>query len=78
MKLKNCPWCGETELDKETDSNGYITGIRCPECGAYKPADVFEEYSPEASNKCAVSAWNRRYVDVDEMAEVIELLTSED
>ena len=71
-----CPFCGCNDLDGEYDGE-YLIAIHCTECGASKSVDVFDEYSAEVSNKLAIKAWNRRYVDVERMEEVIRLFSED-
>lgn len=76
MKLKFCPFCGDTDIYPEYYGE-YITGFHCPKCGAFKPVNLYEEYSPEISNRLARGAWNKRFVDLDEMEFILELMEDE-
>lgn len=71
-----CPFCGCNDLDGEYDGE-YLVAIHCTECGTSKSADVFDEYSAEVNNKLAIEAWNRRYVDIERMEEVIRLFSED-
>lgn len=78
-KMKPCPWCASEDIYTDYDGE-YIVAFHCGFCGATKPVDLLDEYSPQTSNDLAVASWNRRWLDVeniDRMVEAAQFLTEE-
>lgn len=64
--LKPCPFCGSRSVYAEQIGRGGYFNVRCGNCLANIPLS--------GSRGTAVSAWNRRAIDVDALREVVDEL----
>ncbi len=72
MKLKPCPFCGGEAIACRITQEGHPAPFfaRCEECGM--------RTSNKLTSKEAVSAWNRRTVDIDALAIVADSLAAQE
>ncbi len=56
IKIKPCPFCGSSNVQKSVSSGGRATSFRCKSCGAY--VDFWDCGMPTEFE--VVEAWNRR------------------
>lgn len=70
MRLKHCPFCGETErirLYNPVSQSGSLYQIVCDACGALGPFGA-SMVSPDVAKQAAIDGWNDRITHEEDVA----------